>query len=102
MNWDEIQKYLKDRAQKTTVNEEWIQWFKLQHSGRERYPHRHGNDPYCGICDKNIEPNEEVYLFYVGGGLRRNLKPYHVDCVDNHINFKVKAIVEQDRAFRGL
>ena len=99
MNWNEIKKYLKDRAQKIVVDQDFIQWFKLQHSGRKRYPHRHGDNPFCGICDKELKPEEEVYLFYVGGGLRRNLRPYHVECIRDTL--RTKAIVEQDRAFRG-
>jgi len=112
MNWDEIEKYLKDRAQRIEVDSDWIHWFKLQHKGRDipiynfrtriyRTVHRHGSNPYCGICEKELKPGEEVYLFYVGGGRRVNLAPYHISCVDNQINFRVKAIVQQDRAFRA-
>lgn len=91
---------------------DWRDWYKNVHRGREstRYDerrriymptHKHGSDPFCGICDKKIRVSEEIYIFFVGGRFRSNVTPYHVKCIDKAVDTKkVKAIVQQDRSFR--
>ncbi len=90
---------------------DWKQWYNDLHSEREHEgdetkkavipPHRHGSDPFCDICYRKIRLGEEFYIFFVGGGFRRNVTPYHVKCVDkNSDTSEVRTIAKQDRVFR--
>jgi len=112
MNSDEVVEYLRNRAERRIMTLDWNQWFKNLHSEREREgldergmvvspPHRHGSDPFCGICDGKIRIGEEFYIFFVGGRTARNVTPYHVKCVDkNSDTTEVMTIAQQDKAFR--
>ena len=89
------------------VTREWIDWYREEHKSRAKEVHLEGglvkprhphwNLPYCSICDRDFEVEEEFYLLYVGG----HAVGYHVDCVYLNIDTaKVRNIISQDKGYR--
>jgi len=112
MNRDEVEQYLRNRAERRVMTLDWNQWYNNLHHEREREgydkakmvvipPHKHGSNPFCEICDGKIRISEEFYIFFVGGRTARNVTPYHVKCVDRNSDTPgVRTIIQQDEALR--
>lgn len=93
--------------ERVNITREWIDWYREEHKSRARETylngglikprHKHWNNPFCTICDKDIEEGNECFLLYVGG----YALAYHSECVTEfQSSKKVQNIIAQDRAYR--
>jgi hypothetical protein len=93
--------------ERVNITGEWIAWYREEHKSRARETHlsgglikprhKHWNNPYCSICDIDIEEGDECFILYVGG----HALAYHSECVmEFQSSKKVQNIIAQDRAHR--
>lgn len=93
--------------ERVTITNEWIDWYRGEHKSRARETHlkgglikprhRHWNNPFCTICDGELEEGDDCFLLYVGG----HALAYHADCIVEFQNSKkIRNIMAQDRSYR--
>lgn len=101
----DIRQYLAEEAETGTMTQEYIDWYKKEHKGREKWgkvsysktgSHPFGSSPFCKLCWKKFEIGDFVYKFYVGG----HEICYHINCFDDAQESMQRNIIYQDRAAR--
>jgi hypothetical protein len=96
-----------DRLERRVVTKEWIDHYREEHKSRAQEVrlkgglikprHPHWNLPFCNLCDRDFEVEEDFYMLYVGG----HPVGYHVECVlENLDTSKLRNIMNQDRSYR--
>lgn len=102
---DFIRNYLAQEAHRGIINQKFIDWYRNEHKGREKWgtrkysvmgSHPHGSNPYCNLCNEKFLIDDEAYRFYVGG----HQLFYHINCFDNAREKMQLSIIYQDRAAR--
>ena len=98
---------ISERLERRAITKEWIDWYREEHKSRAKElrlkgglvkpRHPHWNLPYCNICDRDFEVDDESYVLYVGGHEVR----YHIDCVLSNLDTdKLRNVISQDRSYR--